>query len=298
MQSMTGFGSIGVRSAPWVFYIQVKSVNGRFFDLKLNIPPFLSPIELDLRSVLQNTFHRGSIELYMRSEIQDLGVSKVPGINVALLKHYLKSIKLAHKELGYTKSEVQLNWSDLLKLPDVIKFESIQEISKAQKKAILRGVKEASLICKKEREREGADLKGHLSSVLTQLEYYLKRIETISLQDPKDTPTETYRERVKSFLEKKGIEFSEARLLEEWAYYRERAAIYEEIERLKTHLENFRKLFNTSEPVGKRLDFYTQELLREFNTIGSKTNHSQVTELVVESKSLIERLREQVQNIE
>jgi uncharacterized protein (TIGR00255 family) len=234
----------------------------------------------------------------MRSEVQSLGVSKLPNINVALIKHYLKSIKSAQKELGHTRSEVQLNWSDLLKLPEVIKFDSLQEITKAQKKAILKGVKEASLLCKKERVREGKELKKHLSLVLTQLEDNLKRIQAIVEQDPKDTPTEVFRERVKSFLEKKGIEFSEARLLEEWAYYRERAAIYEEIERLETHLANFRKLFNISEPVGKRLDFYTQELLREFNTIGSKTNHSQVTQFVVESKSLIERLREQVQNIE
>lgn len=298
MQSMTGFGSTKVTSSPWVFYIQVKSVNSRFLDLKLNIPPFFSSLEGDLRSQLQSHFSRGSIELYLRAELQELGVAKLPTINVALTRHYLESIRKAHAQLGFGKSRPQVTWADLLRLPDAIRFDSPQELTSAQKKSLIKGVRQAALNCQKERMREGVALRAHLSLVLSDLKSYLKQIKKITKSEARDLPNEAYRERVKAFLEKKGITFSEERLTEEWAYFRERSAIFEELERLESHMDHFVGLFDAVEPVGKRLDFYTQELLREFNTIGSKTNQVQVTQLVVESKSLIERLKEQVQNIE
>jgi len=298
MQSMTGFGATKVTSAPWVFYIQVRSVNGRFFDLKINIPPYFSLYEGDFRSILQSQFHRGSIELFVKAEIQDLGLAKIPVVNTALIKHYLQALKSAQKELGLGRSKVQVTWSELLRLPEVIRFDAPKELTQSQKKALLKGIQMASSICQKERLREGDALKIHLSNVLQKVELHLNRIQDLAQKDPRDIVNESYRERIKSYLEKKGIEFSEERLLEEWAYFRERSAIFEELERLQSHIENFKRLFDANEPVGKRLDFYTQELLREFNTIGSKTNQPQVTQYVVESKSLIERLKEQVQNIE
>lgn len=298
MHSMTGFGSAKVTSSPLVFYIQVKSVNSRFFDLKLHIPPYLTSIESDLRSLLQNQFHRGAVELYIRSEIQDLGVSKVPQFNIALIKHYIQSIMKAQKQVGSGVAKAQIGWTELLRLPDVIRLEVAQELSSTQKKALLKGLKVAAEGCLKERVREGKILKSHLSKILEQLQNFLINIQDRSDVGSRVNPPEAYRDRIKSVLDKKGIELSEEKLIEEWAYFRERSAIFEELERLGSHLENINKLFNTSEPVGKRLDFYTQELLREFNTIGSKTSQSEVTQLVVESKNLIERLKEQVQNIE
>lgn len=298
MQSMTGFGATKIKSAPWVFYIHVKSVNGRFFDLKFHIPPYLTELEGEFRSILQSQFQRGSIELFVKAENQDLGVTKAPKVNTALIKHYLHSIKLAHKQLGLDPSKIQVTWSELLRLPEVIRFDAPHELTKSQKKKLLKGILTASSMCQKERIREGKALKVHLINVVEEIASNLNHIQALAQKEMRDTPNESYRDRVKNYLEKKGIEFSEARLLEEWAYFRERSAIFEELERLQSHIENFKQLFDVNEPVGKRLDFYSQELLREFNTIGSKTSQFQITQYVVESKSLIERLKEQVQNIE
>jgi uncharacterized protein (TIGR00255 family) len=308
MKSMTGFGFVHQESASWSFSIQVKSVNSRFLDLKIHLPSFLSSMELEIRKIMQDYFHRGFVDLSVKAEMSQFKVSKIPVLNTGLLKHYLQCFDQAQKDLASFKEgrdfvvssgEGQaLSWSDLLTLPEVLQFQNPQELSLEEKEFLIKGVRKACQLCQEERLREGLVLKRHLTQILESLDCYLKKIQNSVEQESRDYPQGAHKERIQSYLEKKGLSFSEERFLEEWAYYRERTSIFEEMERLESHLKHLHFLFDADEPMGKKLDFYTQELLREFNTIGSKTAQSPVIHYVVESKSLIERLKEQVQNIQ
>lgn len=297
MQSMTGYGSAEGRGKKWAFSVQLKSINSRFFDIKLHVPGALSGLEPEMRALVSNKFSRGTLDIYVKAEMVGLGVSKLPQINEGLLEHYQSSILKAAKKIK-PKPSGDISWSDLLKLPEVIRFESQGELPAEEKKALVKIFTQALKTCEDERNREGQRLAKDLKKLLVEMQGNLKKIKTLQDKVNGQMPAAQV-ERIRVSLEKKGLELNETRLNEEWAYYRERSAIFEEVERLTVHLGHCLNLLAKSDqPVGKRLDFYTQELLREFNTIGSKTNSAEVTQLVVESKNLIERLREQVQNIE
>lgn len=297
MQSMTGFGQSSKKTKTWIYFIQVRSVNSRFLDVKPHLPSFLNNQESYVRQKCGEFFSRGSLDIYVKAEYSSLGLSKKPVLNRPVISHYLKQFSLVEKELSFSSPQQTL-FSNLLSLPEVIKFETPNELDSQDLSLFRKSLDQAFMACKKERTREGERLKEDLKKILIALGRELKKIKTENKKF-NHTPPSSYVERIRSSLEKKNLELNEERLYEEWAYFKERAAIFEEIERLETHFSHCEKLMEEkSSPIGKRLDFYTQELLREFNTIGSKTNQASITQSVVEAKSLIERFKEQVQNIE
>ncbi len=293
---MTGFGSCLERGKGWEFQVSVKAVNGRFFDLKMQLPSFLNQHESSLRKLVESYFERGTIELQVRASIKKLGVSKKPVLNLELFDLYHNELKKIQKNLN-AKTPMVTQITDWLALPDLFNFESV-EVSPTDVKALTVAVQKACQECLAERTREGSSLKKDLLLIIKLINQELSAIKNLSLSWGQD-PTPAYVERITNYLEKKGLEVSEERMAEEWAYFREKAAIFEELQRLTEHLDHFKQILNSDEAsCGKKLDFYTQELLREFNTIGSKTLLAQVTRHVIESKNLVERLREQVQNVQ
>lgn len=291
MNSMTGFGSAQKNSRKWSFYVQIRSVNSRFLDLKFHTPSHLIAVESDCRQLISKSLSRGSVDIVIRGELIKLGTSKIPKLNQGLLKHYQKEVIQAGMSLAN---------QDWINLPELWKWEQAESLSIHDQKILLQTCQQALKGCQTERRREGLVLAHDLVVVVSSLNEFLAVIkQRHQMQFESSEIPSAFKDRIRQALEKKGLPLDENRLYEEWCYQKEKAALFEEIERLQMHLAHFSGLItHKKEPVGKRLDFYTQELLREFNTIGSKTNDAIMTQSVVEAKNLIERLREQVQNVE
>jgi uncharacterized protein (TIGR00255 family) len=181
------------------------------------------------------------------------------------------------------------------RLPEVIRLEEISEVSPSEKKALIQAFEKACETNQAERKREGKSLKTDLDKVLSQLEKEVDEIQKV-----REEANENLLQKVELKIKSKftNLEIDPARLSQEVALQLEKTDINEELARLKEHVKNYRQILSTTESSGKKLDFYTQELLREVNTIGSKSSMSKLTQIVVQAKTYIERLREQVQNVE
>jgi uncharacterized protein (TIGR00255 family) len=213
-------------------------------------------------------------------------------VNKELAKKYMDAYKALAKEL---KIKPQFHVETIARLPEVIKMEESHEVSGLEKKALLQAFDKACKGCEAERKREGKSLRKELETLLESLEKEVNEIQSVR-EEVNQNLLQRFEQRIKSRLT--GMEIDSGRLSQEVVIQIEKADINEELIRLKEHIKNYRQLFQIEEAQGKKLDFYTQELLREVNTIGSKSSVSQLTQSVVQAKTFIERLREQVQNVE
>ncbi|MEK7358399.1 MAG: DUF1732 domain-containing protein, partial [Bdellovibrionota bacterium] len=195
------------------------------------------------------------------------------------------------------KSEASLEL--ISRVPDVMIVTENSDITDDEKKLARSLVEDAAEACDSERRREGDALKTELESLCAKLEGISKQMETLKV-DANAELESRYRDRVKEAIDKfeLGRDVDEQRIAQEIVIQLDRADVSEELQRLKEHLKAYRQLLKSGEPQGKKLDFYAQELLREVNTIGSKSHIAKLTSLVVEAKTYVERIREQVQNAE
>jgi len=177
----------------------------------------------------------------------------------------------------------------------VLQVEEREEVSEAEKEAVFKLVSEAMMACDRERRREGQALEAELQRLCARLEDLVGRMEALKAEANADLERR-YRER----LQKLGFEgrVDDQRIAQEIVIQLDRADISEEMVRLREHVKAYRELLKSQEPQGKKLDFYAQELLREVNTIGSKSHIAKLTSLVVDAKTVVEKIREQVQNAE
>jgi uncharacterized protein (TIGR00255 family) len=292
IKSMTGFGSAKGITPASNLEVNIRSVNGRFLETRVHLPRELSGIEADVKKMLGACFQRGSIDVF---------VSRKSRGEKSNLKLYL------HEEMAqaWLATSVRLNalascnekidLKTLLQLPEVVGFE--EEVTSIEQDAdeVRRLVKEACESCTVERRREGEALKLELLGILSRLDESVQQMNTM-----REEINRLLRERMESRLKARWseLDLDVQRLQQELAILWDKADITEEMGRLKEHLHHYRNLLLASDAQGKKLDFYTQELLREVNTIGSKSPLAQLTHLVVTAKTEIEKLREQVQNIE
>jgi len=292
MKSMTGFGRGAVSEENFAVSVEIKTVNNRFLDLNLRLASDLQSLEGNLKRLIQTRLSRGRVDVFINSErMSDV----VYELNRPLIAGYLSALKQLQEEFGLV-GEPDLN--DIARLPNSLQTKA-DDLSEDFTGGIEEAVELALDELEKMREVEGESLKNDLYYLLSEIETHLPKIEAES-----ETVAEEYLQRltkrIDNLLSKSDsqIEIDQARLAQEVAYLADKSDIAEEITRLKSHIEQFRGIMNDEKEVGKRLDFLTQELNREANTISSKTNNLVVKESALQIKSAIEKIREQVQNVE
>ena len=292
MKSMTGFGRGAVSGENFAVSVEIKTVNNRFLDLNLRLSNELQSLEANLKRLINSRLSRGRIDVFINFERTS---DVVYELNRPLISGYITALKEMQNEFNLT-GEPDMN--HIARLPNALQTKA-DDLSED----FIEGVENACAIAldelEKMREIEGESLKNELEFRLSEIENHLPTIQKES-----ENVAEEYRQRltkrIENLLSKSDsqIELDQARLAQEVAYLSDRSDISEEITRLKSHIEQFRLIVSEEKEVGKRLDFLTQELNREANTIASKTNNLIVKESALAIKSEIEKIREQVQNIE
>lgn len=292
MRSMTGFGRAVVAEQTFAVTVELKTVNNRFLDVNLRLSGDLQQLEATIKRLIGNRLSRGRVDVNLNYE-RTAEVNYE--LNRPMIAGYLAAMKKMQDEFSLA-GEPDLNV--IARLPNVMtakKDEVDAEFILGVEKAINGALDDLE----KMRENEGRMLGDELASRIDEIENRLPAIETES-----ESISEEYRvrltKRIGEMLAKSDsqIEIDQARMAQEIAYLSERSDISEEIARLKSHIEHFRTIMGEDKDVGKRLDFLTQELNREANTITSKTGNMIVKENALAIKGEIEKIREQVQNVE
>lgn len=292
MKSMTGYGNARVQSKDVTIEVSIRSVNGRFLEPRFHLPREFVAFEGDLKKVLSATLLRGTVDVFISRRVKNVGGKTQMTVNDALAKKYLTAYKHLSKELGVP---FQVHLEAMARLPDVIKLEESYELFAGEEKVLKKAFMDACKNCDKERVREGKALRNDLTALLVSLEKQVKAITGLR-EEANAQLQDKFEQKIRARL--KGNEIDPTRLSQEIVIQLEKADINEELSRLSEHIKNYRQLVSSQQAEGKKLDFYTQELLREVNTIGSKSQVAKITQAVVEAKTLIERLREQVQNVQ
>ncbi|MFH1741681.1 MAG: YicC/YloC family endoribonuclease, partial [bacterium] len=298
IRSMTGYASVRHDVGDGHVQFEIKSLNHRGFDIHYHSSRSLSMLEVPTRELIQEQIKRGRIEVYMRGEVRLEGDAAVHA-RPDLASKYLQAIETVRERIPEPRP-VRLEF--LLNLPGVFEVEDVivstDELWGSVHEMVERGI--AGLIAMK--EREGENLEKELLKGLAEVEEL-----TTEISDFRDAVLHEYREkmteRIREWLDK--IDMDESRLIQEIAFFADRSDIREECVRLRSHVAQFRGLLEENKPesdsykaIGRRLDFLCQEMFREANTTGAKSSSMQVIERMLRLKGQIDRLREQVQNVE
>jgi uncharacterized protein (TIGR00255 family) len=292
MQSMTGFGASRVSSKKLNVEVSVRSVNGRYLEPRLHLPKRHVAIEQEALKMCKSFFSRGTVDLYIH--VSSVKTKSGSTFNVEMAKAWLTDARQALKEIGLADT---LSARDILNIPDFVHKVEETPADTAENTLVLRAIKEALKKCADEREREGASLQKVCLGYMSDFKKMLKGLSA-SREIFKKEAFDKLHDRLKKVLESSKLEFDSSRVLQEVAHLVEKTDVEEELQRFSEHVLNVEKLLKSKESHGKKLDFYAQELLREVNTIGSKSQYAIITETVIALKSKIEQFREQVQNIE
>lgn len=294
LKSMTGYGRSEVEVEDGMFTVEIKTLNSRFRDIILRMPQDLSEIEMDIRKWISNRLNRGRIEVYIRFEPNPEKAEYELFFNESLAKAYMEIFQKISSLFSVSDS---ISLDTFSHLRDVIVQRPKEKDIEKVKSAIKSAIDKALFLVEEMRKREGELLQEDILSRLDSINKMLKKIK-----ERVPAVVEYYRDRlmqsVSALLQGQDIELDESRLVQEVAFFAERSDITEEIVRLESHLSQFLSFIKRDEPVGRRLDFLVQEMNREANTIGAKCQDVEISKLVVDIKAEIEKIREQVQNIE
>ena len=291
VRSMTGYGRAQEIICGRDITVELRSVNHRYFELNCRLPRSCGYLEDKLKTLLQGNVSRGKVEVGVYIQTLEGGPAEVE-INTPLAASYLKALKGLSADLA-VKDDISL--STLTRFSDIFVVhktdEDEDEVWQQVKSVAVKAIEGFVAM----RETEGKKLAEDLRARLTTIESLVGAVEE---QSPRTT--EDYRNRLYAkmteVLGQTGID--EQRILTEAAIFAERTAVAEETVRLRSHISQFRKILQAPEPVGRKLDFLVQEFNREANTIGSKAQDIEISKIVVEIKSEIEKIREQIQNLE
>jgi uncharacterized protein (TIGR00255 family) len=287
---MTGFGRSRIASASFSVNVEVKTVNHRFSEMNIRMPRHLLSVEDKIKKKLSEHLRRGRAEVYIMIEGEGAVTRKIQ-VDWKLLEEYYLFIKQARDKFNI---EGNVLLQDLLTRNEFLHIEENDAGNEELETLVLRAAEEAVLLCKQMRVTEGEELRKDLLTSLGLLDINIDELKEYAPQ-----VVSAYKERLMKRMEEfvQG-QFDESRVLTEVAIFADKIDINEELTRLKSHIQQFTQTLNELEPIGRKLDFLVQEMNREANTIGSKANDSRITKKVVEIKSLLEKLKEQVQNIE
>jgi len=292
MKSMTGFGKREVLSQGTMVGVEIRSVNHRFCEIMVRLPKTLSSLELDLKEQIKQVCERGRIEVMVTVNGGGSITKKVVQLDRDLARRYIQGLKELQRECqlsGTIDVNAVAGYRDLFSVNE--ETAPIKDLSK-----VVAGLTQKTLgDLEKMRKKEGTVLQKDLTQRLHAIE---GRLRTVQQRIPLSLKASGVRlkGRVAKLLEGQSVNMD--RVAQEIAMLTERADVTEELTRLHSHVAQFRAALKEKGPVGKRLDFLLQEMGREVNTIGSKANDGEISAEVVELKSELEKIREQVQNIE
>ncbi|MFN3165446.1 MAG: YicC/YloC family endoribonuclease [Phycisphaeraceae bacterium] len=296
IHSMTGFGEANAGADGISYTLELRSLNNKFFKLAARLPEEITGLEAELEQALRKQVARGSFVLTVKLKIDDERAASK--INEAVLLSYLGHLETVRDKVQ--DHAVNIDLTQLLALPGVLQPAQDTEQMIARARPVVLGLLDAALgKLKQMRTAEGAALAKDLAG---QLDAITRLLSTIRERAPLviDEYHEKLSRRVGELLAKAELNVNEPDLLKEVAVFADRADITEEITRLGVHVDQFREIIaaEADTPAGRTLDFLAQEMLRESNTIGSKCNDAPISKCVVELKSAIDRIKEQVQNVE
>ena len=288
--SMTGFGRGKSASGTFSVNVEIKTVNHRFSEINVRMPRQLLIIEDKMKKILSQHIRRGRVEVYVSVDGEGM-VSRKLQADWKLIDQYYQLINDAKSKYGLDGT---ITLQDLLTRTELIHIEESDAGNEEIEKLVLSATEEAVLMLKQMRIAEGEVLKQDLLAITSQME-----TDITDLQKFAPLVVQAFKERLtKRMQEFLNGQLDETRILTETAVFADKADINEEITRLRSHIQQFLQTLDENEPIGRKLDFLVQEMNRETNTIGSKANDSNIAKKVVEIKSLLEKLKEQVQNIE
>ena len=290
--SMTGFGRAECQEGDYTYQAEIRSVNNRFIEINTRLPKAYVDLEQPLKKLIKSHCSRGSINLTISLGNSNEGSGEWDvKPNLPLATQYVDALKQIQVSLGI---EGEIDLKSVVGLRDIIKIEPVT-LDPAKKDLILNITTEVLASLKKMRVEEGENLQKDLAQRIDAIENHAAEIESRHPEVIKEYQ-EKLNERIKTLNE--GVGLDETRLAQEAAVLADRSDVTEEMTRLKSHLNQFRNFFNANEPIGRKLEFITQEINREVNTTGSKSSDIIISNRVIEMKSELEKIREQVQNIE
>lgn len=291
VNSMTGYGRGTSEKDGRSFNVEMKSVNNRFLDITIKLPRHINALEDTIRKYVSQKISRGKVDIYINQDCyskDDISIK----LDEQMAQAYYNAFQKIKDRFGVIDD---ISVSLIAKSPDVITVEKNEEDYDVIWQALKPAVDQALDMLIDMRLKEGVKLSKDIAE---RCELILGMVEDIESRSPE--LVEEYRqkisERVKEYL--KDVEIDETRLLNEVAFFADKANITEEIVRMKSHVAQLKSTLLSNEPVGRKLDFIVQEMNRETNTIGSKANDLYITNVVVNIKSELEKIREQIQNLE
>jgi uncharacterized protein (TIGR00255 family) len=293
--SMTGFGrAAGALSPRYFAAVTIKSVNHRFLELSVRLPEYLWELEPAIRAIASESLSRGKVDISIRVQRTSQPDYDVR-INTQIANTVIPRLKAIAEELGLGST---FTGSDLLRVPDLLHVEAIElEVQDEERAGLARLVREALAQLQRMRAKEGEALLTDITARLASIRELHGRVAE-QREGVRDELLVSYQQRVQEIAAKAGVDVNHDRIAQEVVMMVEKGDIAEELTRLAHHVEQTVKAVEAKEPAGKKLDFLSQEMLREINTMGSKSRSAALRTAVVELKTEVERIREQVQNVE
>lgn len=290
IKSMTGFGRTKLVKDLREYQVEMKSVNHKYSDINIKLPRSISYLEEDIRKIVLSKVKRGKIEVFITFDnYSDEGKNII--INKEIAKVYINNLKeLADEENISSNIEV----TEISKLPDVLTIKNVENEEKI-KEEIVQAVTEATEKLVNMRKIEGEKIAIDLLKRINNIDVIVKEISQLSTGLIEEYVVKL-ENRIKEIL--KTDQVDKTRLAQEVVIYSDKCSIEEELTRLNSHIAQFKDLLNSEDAIGKKLDFLIQEMNRETNTIGSKSVNLDITNKVIDIKTILEDIREQIQNIE
>ena len=290
IKSMTGYGKANISENLREYQVEIKSVNHRYLDVSIKMPRNLSYLEEEMKKNVSEKLNRGKVDVFVTFNNNSLEGREIK-INTEIARMYIKELKNLADSEGII-SDIPV--TEISKLPDVLNIQ-INQDDETIKSELIEVTKQAVNNLVEMRKIEGEKIAQDLQERINDIEEKVKKISSLST-GLIDEYVVKLKMRIKELLEDQQID--EARLAQEVVIYADKCSIQEEVTRLNSHIYQFRELLQSNESVGKKLDFMIQEMNRETNTIGSKANNLEITNEVINIKTQLENIREQVQNIE
>ena len=290
--SMTGFGTSEGKINNAVCEVEIKTVNSRYYKSYIKLPDVLYFLEDEIDKLLKSQISRGTVNYSLK--LKESRGENLFDIDENVLKFYMEKLKKTADSVGL---ECEIDIAALLNLPGVIGQGKIARENTEIKDMVISLSKVAIERLKQMRLEEGASIESDLKNNCEMICGYVKKVRELSQNGVADYHKKL-KKKVDAILAEINLKLDQETLAREVAIYSERIDICEELSRLESHLNQFEQGYSLGRQTGRRLDFIAQEMLREANTICSKANNEEITNLVVEIKCCIERIKEQVQNIE